>query len=80
MRALSKRDLLRILPRVAEVCAAEISGHAEHGKIASALSGEGYAGGYIAALRDVEAALLHGYPSDQNGYWRRARPSPAREG
>ncbi|CAN7605000.1 hypothetical protein [Bosea sp. LjRoot237] len=40
---------------------------------AAGLSSEGFAGGYLAALYDVEAALSHGFPSDHRGYWRRAR-------
>jgi hypothetical protein len=30
------------------------------------------AGGYLDALRDVDAALRHGCPSDHRGYWRKA--------
>lgn len=34
------------------------------------LSREGWDGGYLAALNDVEALLLHGNPTDERRYWR----------
>lgn len=42
------------------------------GFYARGLSSEGFVGGYLQALDDVEAALRHGFPSDHRGYWRRA--------
>ena len=46
----------------------------EHGddKFARGLSSEGYAGGYMQALDDIDGALTHGCPSDHRGYWREA--------
>jgi len=34
------------------------------------LAGEGYDGGYRAALDDVEALLRHGMPNDARGFWK----------
>jgi hypothetical protein len=47
----------------------EISGNAKGSKFASGLANEGYAGGYAAALRDVQAMMTHGYPADTRHYW-----------
>jgi hypothetical protein len=33
------------------------------------LASEGYNGGYLEALHDVDAVLRHGYPADKLGYW-----------
>lgn len=49
---------------------AEIRGNGESGDTyARGLANEGYAGGYAAALRDIEAMLTHGHPSDTRCYW-----------
>lgn len=68
----NKRAVLKMIERVRGVVQSEISGHAGQGKVAAGLSSEGLAGGYLAALHDVEAVLRHGCPSDHRGYWRRA--------
>lgn len=47
----------------------EISNLAIGDIYARGLSNEGFAGGYLAALDDVDAALQHGYPSDHRGWW-----------
>jgi hypothetical protein len=39
---------------------------------ARGVSTEGFAGGYLQALDDIEGALTHGSPSDNRGYWRKA--------
>jgi hypothetical protein len=31
---------------------------------------EGWDGGYLAALQDVEAMISHGHPTDSRGYWK----------
>lgn len=48
----------------------EIADNNGGGKFARGLANEGYAGGYKAALDDVEAVLTHGYPSDSRDYWK----------
>ena len=61
-----KRDLRRARDKVA----ADIAATASHGRIASAMSGEGYAGGYRDALSDVMQAL-NGCPPSYSRYWPR---------
>lgn len=62
---------MRDLDRAQKNVEKEIRANARSGGMyAGALSGEGYAGGYLAALQDVEAMLRHGCPSDNRGYWR----------
>lgn len=53
---------------------AEIVGNRGAGSnmFARGLSAEGFAGGYLQALDDIDAALVRGYPSDHRGYWRTA--------
>lgn len=48
---------------------AEISENASRSRIASGLAGEGYAGGYLQALYDIEL-LLGGVLPSTRGYWR----------
>lgn len=48
----------------------EILDNAKGGKFAAGLASEGFAGGYLEALRDVEAILTHGYPSNSRNYWK----------
>lgn len=48
----------------------EISFNAQGGRIAGALAGEGYAGGYRNALQDVLLLLDGVEPSYGRGYWR----------
>lgn len=72
MKLTDKRHVLKRISNVRFHLQKEISDHAGLGRVASALANEGFAGGYMAALSDVEAALRHGYPSDHYGYWRRA--------
>ena len=67
-----KRVVLRKMRTVRALLMEEIRGNATHGRVAAGLSTEGFAGGYLAALDDIEAALSHGSPSDHRGYWRRA--------
>jgi len=70
----NKRELLKLLPLVRQQVAREISAnHSSGGLFARGTAGEGFAGGYMAALDDIEAELSHGYPGDQRGYWRAAR-------
>lgn len=67
------KSILRSLRKAQEQVLAEISDNgARGGMYASGLASEGYAGGYLAALADVEAMLTHGFPSDTRGYWRQA--------
>ncbi len=65
------------LKRVAAARAAvtqEICGN-RGGMTANGLSNEGYAGGYLQALDDVDAMLRHGFPSDPRRYWSK-EPTP----
>lgn len=67
-----KRVVLNRIARVMKIVEAEISANAASGKYGAGLSTEGFAGGYLDALRDVDAALRHGFPSDHRHYWRKA--------
>lgn len=67
-----KRRVLKQMAAVRAVVSAEITDNASTGVFGRGLSAEGFAGGYLAALDDIEAALRHGCPSDHRGYWRRA--------
>jgi hypothetical protein len=71
-RLTDKRVVLQRMAAVRKVVMAEISGNAGCGKIASAISSEGYAGGYLQALDDINDALTHGHPGDHRGYWEKA--------
>lgn len=66
-----KRTVLKRIEKVRAVVMAEISGNRGDGSnmYARGMSMEGFAGGYLQALDDVEAALTHGYPSDHRRYW-----------
>lgn len=65
-----RRVVLKRIAAVREVVQAEITGHGKDGDLyARGLSTEGFAGGYLQALDDVDGALVHGYPSDHRGYW-----------
>lgn len=67
------RDFLKHLANARKNVAAEIRGNSEDGSLyARGMANEGYAGGYRAALDDVEAMLTHGHPGDQRRYWRNA--------
>lgn len=62
-------ELLRRLRAAQKKVNQEISGNASKGHVAGGLASEGYAGGYLQALFDVEALLVHGHPSDPRRYW-----------
>lgn len=71
MKLTDKRHVLKRIDAARQQVLAEISRNASQGgKFAAGLANEGFAGGYLAALDDVEAALRHGYPNDRRGYWR----------
>ncbi len=53
----------------------EIAGNASRGGIAGALSGEGYAGGYLQALNDVLLVLNGVKPNNHGGYWSHLKDS-----
>ena len=63
-------EFLRRLNAALEKVNSEIGANAKGGKFGAGLANEGFAGGYAEALRDVDAILRHGYPSDTRGYWR----------
>lgn len=44
---------------------------------ARGLSSEGWLGGYLQALDDVDAMLRHGYPNDPRQLWTPDKASPA---
>jgi hypothetical protein len=68
-----KRRVLARMKKVRAVVKSEIIDNSNGGGMyARGLSMEGFAGGYLAALDDIEGALVHGYPSDHRGYWRTA--------
>lgn len=52
----------------------EIEANASGGKFAAGLSAEGYAGGYLEALHDIQAAL-NGCPPYHSRFW----PAPNEE-
>jgi hypothetical protein len=72
MKVTDKRHVLKCVALVRNEVMKEISANRDGGKFARGLSAEGFAGGYLQALDDIEAALRHGHPSDHRGYWRRA--------
>lgn len=69
MKITDKRHVLKRIEAARKKVIAEIAANAQGGKYAAGLSTEGFAGGYLAALNDVEAALRHGYPNDTRRYW-----------
>lgn len=70
MKITDKRHVLKRMDAVRRRVEAEIAANSEGGKYGAGLANEGFAGGYLAALSDIEAALRHGNPSDHRGYWR----------
>ncbi|ABS14237.1 hypothetical protein I6H96_02560 [Brucella anthropi] len=80
MKLNDKRVVFKRIAAVREILKNEISANARGGKYASGLASEGFAGGYLMALDDVEAALTHGLPSDHRGYWYRATEAMIRKG
>lgn len=74
MKITDKRHVLKRIDAVSKIVEAEISGNRGDGadKFAAGLATEGFAGGYLQALQDVEAALRHGFPSDHRRYWQAA--------
>lgn len=65
------RDLKRRLPAAKLAVEREIRENASSGGLyARGLAGEGYAGGYLDALRDVQAILYDCPPADSRRYWR----------
>lgn len=73
---LSKRALLARIVGARAAASAEIAASASGGKFARGLASEGFVGGYLAAIRDIEALLQHGYPQDARGFWKLPIPSP----
>jgi hypothetical protein len=67
------RDFKLRLRGAIEKATAEVEVSARGGdKWARGLASEGFAGGYAEALRDVEAMILHGHPTDSRRYWRKS--------
>jgi hypothetical protein len=67
-----KREFLKLLDEALRRVNADISVNSKDGGMfGRGLANEGFAGGYAEALRDVDAVLRHGHPSDRRGYWRR---------
>lgn len=71
MKITDKRFVMKRMAEVRKIVLEEMRRHGD-GMYARGLSSEGFAGGYIQALEDVDGALTHGYPSDHRGYWREA--------
>ena len=68
---MNKRDFLKRLDKALAKVNADISANSQGGGMfARGLANEGFAGGYAEALRDVDAVLRHGHPSDRRRYWR----------
>ena len=68
---ITKKEIAKIHKVIGRVSAV-ISGDAQHSRIASAMSAEGYNGGYRDALSDVltfmRSAPTHWLPT-RNGWW-----------
>jgi hypothetical protein len=70
-RGLTRAELLKRLVHVHKRVSADISAQRGNDSFYGAgLASEGYAGGYLAALNDIEAMLRHGQPNDTRGYWK----------
>lgn len=67
---MNKREFEKELAKAMARVIREISKSAAHGKIGAAMASEGYAGGYVQCLYDVNAILRGVSPSDPRGYWR----------
>lgn len=66
MAALTKAQLLKLLQHL-DAVVLDRMGHHSGSKVARGLAGEGWLGGYRAAINDVEALLRHGAPTDERG-------------
>ena len=64
-------ELLKRIRVAREAAQREIAGNASSGgTYARGLATEGWAGGYLQALDDVDAVARHGCPEDPRNYWR----------
>ena len=75
MKITDKRHVLKRMKAVRAIVQEEIAGNRNMGSgglYARGMAAEGYAGGYLQALDDIDGALTHGHPSDHRGYWREA--------
>lgn len=70
---LTKREMLDLRPFVEQAATGRVRQLSGGGRDAAGLSSEGYDGGYAEAVRDVEAMLRHGCPSDTRRYWQSAQ-------
>ena len=75
----TKRHVLKRIAAARKRVQAEISNNAARGGYAAGLANEGYAGGYLQALTDVDAALTHGHVSDRRHYWMDSTEQPQEE-
>lgn len=67
------RQFLPVMKAARDVVMEDIKGvRGDGNKYAAGLSTEGWHGGYLAALDDVEAMLRHGCPNDSRYIWSRA--------
>ncbi|HVR57587.1 MAG TPA: hypothetical protein VMT72_12255 [Pseudolabrys sp.] len=73
MKSTDKRYVIRLMADVRKVVEDEIRNNRQGGMYARGLSSEGFAGGYLQALDDIDGALCHGQPSDHRGYWKEAK-------
>lgn len=64
-----KRDILKRIAAARAAVDRIIVGNAERGGYGAALSGEGYHGGYRAALDDI-VLFLNGTTPQRNGWWK----------
>jgi len=68
---MTKKQVAKLIDAAMENVRREISDNAAHGgRFAAGLAGEGYAGGYLAALSDVQLLLNGAPPCVRPNYWR----------
>lgn len=72
MKITDKRHVIKLMAEVRKILLEEMRGNGD-GLYARGLSTEGFAGGYMQALDDIDGALCHGQPSDHRGYWKEAK-------
>lgn len=68
------KGIARKLNRAVNRAYAAMNQH-DGGKYGRGLSSEGYIGGYVQALADVQAALSGVQPSDPRGFWKEGETS-----
>jgi hypothetical protein len=71
-KPISRRGVVELIGEARDIAIADTKA-ADPSFWQRGLASEGFAGGYAEALRDMDAVLRHGHPTDRLRIWSRAR-------